>query len=108
MSRLEDVSEAILKIRAIEEITDENYKEIHLAMLGHIAACLAVIADSGMKWIKLHRATTGEATMVNVANIVEYSAYGNDTRVYFAGTDNYTDVRETPVEVRELINEAAK
>lgn len=59
-----------------------------------------------MKWIKLHRATTGVATMINVANIVEYLAYENGTRIYFVGTDDsYTDVRETPVDIRELIDE---
>lgn len=45
MSRVKDVAEALEKIRNLNEITDGTAREIHLALLGHIAACLAVIAD---------------------------------------------------------------
>jgi hypothetical protein len=45
MNRVKDVTEALDKIRNLDEVTDETAKEIHLALLGHIALCLAVIAD---------------------------------------------------------------
>lgn len=45
MSRVKDVMEAIEKVRDLDEMTGETAKGIHLALLGHIAVCLAVIAD---------------------------------------------------------------
>lgn len=45
MSRVKDVMEAIANIRDLDEMTDETAWEIHLALLGHVAVCLAVIAD---------------------------------------------------------------
>ena len=45
MSRVKDVTEALEKIRNLNEMTDETAREIHLALLGHITVCLAVIAD---------------------------------------------------------------
>ena len=44
MTRLEDVTEAIENIKSIDP-TNENLKLMQLALLGHIAVSLAVIAD---------------------------------------------------------------
>ena len=44
MTRLEDVTEAIENIKSIDP-TDENLKQMQIALLGHIAVSLAVIAD---------------------------------------------------------------
>ena len=44
MTRLEDVTEAIENIKSIDP-TNENLKLMQIALLGHIAVSLAVIAD---------------------------------------------------------------
>ena len=44
MTRLEDVIEAIENIKSIDP-TNENLKLMQIALLGHIAVSLAVIAD---------------------------------------------------------------
>jgi len=44
MTRLEDVTEAIENIKSIDH-TNENLKQMQIALLGHIAVSLAVIAD---------------------------------------------------------------
>ena len=44
MTRLEDVTEAIENIKSIDP-TNENLKQMQIALLGHIAVSLAVIAD---------------------------------------------------------------
>lgn len=44
MTILKDVAEAIENIRSIDP-TNENLKQAQIALLGHIAVSLAVIAD---------------------------------------------------------------
>ena len=44
MTRLEDVTEAIENIKSIDP-TNENLNLMQIALLGHIAVSLAVIAD---------------------------------------------------------------
>lgn len=44
MTRLEDVTEAIENIKSVDP-TNENLKQMQIALLGHIAVSLAVIAD---------------------------------------------------------------
>lgn len=44
MTRLEDVTEAIENIKSTDP-TNENLKQMQIALLGHIAVSLAVIAD---------------------------------------------------------------
>ena len=44
MTRLEDITEAIETIKSIDH-TNENLKQMQIALLGHIAVSLAVIAD---------------------------------------------------------------
>ena len=109
MSRVKDVAKALEQIRDLDEITDESAREIHLALLGHIAACLAVIADksNGGRWIKLHTVFGNEPVMIQVENISCYRYLGDRTVVQFVGgaKDNYLDIVETPTEIRELINE---
>lgn len=112
MSRVKDVTEAVEKIRKLELITDEGAIEIHLALLGHIAVCLAVIADksNGGRWIKLHTVFGNEPVMIQVENISCYRYLGDRTVVQFVGgaKDNYLDILETPTEIRELINEVTE
>ena len=112
MSRVKDVAEALDKIRDLDEITDENAREIHLALLGHISACLAVIADKSNdgRWIKLHTVLGNKPVMIQVENISCYRYLGDRTVVQFVGgtKDNYLDIMETPTEIRELINEVTE
>ena len=110
MSRVKDIVKALEKIRDFDEITDETAREIHLALLGHIAACLAVMADNNGKWIKLHTVFGNEPVMIQVENISCYRYLGGRTVVQFVGGEknNYLDIVETPTEIRELINEATK
>ena len=112
MNRVEDVTKALEKIRDLEEITDENAREIYLALLGHITECIAVIADKSNdgRWIKLHAVFGNEPVMVQVKNISSYRKLANRTVVNFVGgsNDNYLDVLETPIEIRELIKEVTK
>lgn len=44
MTRVRDVANAIEGMKTLKP-TDENMKQMQLALLGHIAVCLAVIAD---------------------------------------------------------------
>lgn len=44
MTRLKDVAEAIENIKSTDP-TNENLKQMQIALLGHIAVSLAVIAD---------------------------------------------------------------
>lgn len=46
MSRTHDVARAIEEIKKINPPNVDTYKEIELALLGHIAVALAVIADN--------------------------------------------------------------
>lgn len=46
MSRTYDVSMAIEEIKKLNMPNVDTYKEIELALLGHIAVALAVIADN--------------------------------------------------------------
>jgi len=110
MSRVNDIAKALKKIRDFDEITDETAREIHLALLGHIATCLAVMADNNGKWIKLHTVFGNEPVMIQVENISCYRYLGNRTVVEFVGgtNDNYLDVVETPTEIRELIKEVTE
>lgn len=107
MSKVKDVMEAIEKVRDLDEMTDETAMVTHLALLGHIAVCLAVIADksNGGSWIKLHTVFGNEPVMVQIKNISSYRKLANRTVVNFVGgtNDNYLDVLETPIEIRELI-----
>ena len=45
MSRLEDISKANDKIRTMDVTNSANYRIAIIALLGHIAVALAVIAD---------------------------------------------------------------
>ncbi len=118
MNRVEDITEALEKIRKMEagdttdDMTDDVFKAIHLAMLMHIATCLAVIADNNNRknWIKLHTVFGNEPVMVQIKNISSYQKLANRTVVNFVGgsNDNHLDVLETPVEIRELIKEVTK
>ena len=45
MMRLKDISKAIDKIWNMDVTDDANYKIAMIALLGHIAVALAVIAD---------------------------------------------------------------
>lgn len=45
MSRIEDVSKAIDEIKKLDVTVNDNYRMAMIALLGHIAVALAVIAD---------------------------------------------------------------
>lgn len=45
MSRVEDVSKAIDEIKNLDVTVNDNYRMAMIALLGHIAVVLAVIAD---------------------------------------------------------------
>ena len=45
MSRVEDVSKAIDEIKNLDVTANTNYRMAMIALLGHIAVALAVIAD---------------------------------------------------------------
>ena len=111
MSRVKDIVKALEKIRDFDEVTDETAREIHLALLGHIAVCLAAMADKsgGGSWIKLHTVYGNEPVMIQVENISCYRYLGDRTVVQFVGgKDNYLDIVETPTEIRELIKEVTE
>lgn len=109
MTRVRDVANAIESMKTLNP-TDENMKQMQLALLGHIAVCLAVMADNNGRWIKLHTVFGNEPVMIQVDNISHYRYLGNRTVVQFVGggKDNYLDIVETPTEIRELINEVAE
>ena len=44
MTRVRDVVNAIEGMKTINP-TDENMKQMQLALLGHVAVCLAIMAD---------------------------------------------------------------
>ena len=46
MSRVEDISKANDKIRNMDVTDNANYRIAMIALLGHIATALAVIADN--------------------------------------------------------------
>lgn len=109
MSRVKDITGALEEIQKIKEddMTDDVLKVIHISMLAHIATCLAVIADNNncKNWIMLHTVFGNEPVMVQVKNISSYRKLADRTVVSFVdgSNDNYLDVLETPVEIRELI-----
>lgn len=69
------------------------------------AVVIRKYTGNGGRWIKLHTVFGNEPVMIQVENISCYRHLGDRTVVQFVGgtNDNYLDVVETPVEIRELI-----